>query len=41
MGEGSGGKTGFLKMGKAYDLFLCSVLLHLLEFIRLLNYGGR
>lgn len=38
MSEG-GEKTDFLKMGKEHCLFLCSVLLYLLRFIRLPNYG--
>lgn len=38
MGEGRGERQ---VGGKEYDLFLCSVLLHLLKFIRLPNYGGR
>lgn len=37
MTEG-GKKTDFLKMGKEHYLFLCSVLLYLLRFIRLSDY---
>lgn len=38
MGEG-GKKTDFLKIGKEYYLFLCSVWLYLLRFIKVPSYG--
>lgn len=37
--SGGGGQAEFLEMGKEDYLFLCSVLLPLLKFLRIPSYG--